>query len=430
MEFTKSSSVGGGIRGQFDQAERRVSLGFISGFALAYLGFYIAVLTPIAITLAIRVQEIDPAGKGSSLGGILGTGALFALFANPLFGQLSDRTRSRFGRRKPWLIGGVIVGTLAQLVIAYASSVMVIAVAWCVAQTAYNAMLAALVAVVPDRVPEHQRGLISALAGMAIYVGLLIGSGVVSVIGTKGHAIFLIPACIGFIAIFVFAVFLRDRSTADDRLEQQSVVDKFASSFWVNPFKHPDFGFAWLSRFLVIFGFAILTSYQVYYLIDHLHVDSAEIGHIMFDSTLITSACVVVGSFVAGYLSDRLGRRKIFVLAAATTYAIGIAVIMLAPGLETFFIGVAVSSLGFGVYMAVDQALVVDVLPDRETSAAKNMGVMNIANAVPQSLAPAIAPVLLSIGSAVSQNYTALYSVAALSAFLGALAVTPVRGVR
>lgn len=413
-----------------ETAETPVGISFISTFALANLGFYTAVLTPVAMTLAVRVNTLDPAGKGASLGIILGLGALFALLANPIFGQLSDRTRSRFGRRKPWLLGGVIIGTLAQIVIAYATSLMVIGIAWCIIQIAYNAMLAALVATVPDQVPERQRGLVSALSGMSVYVALLIGSGILSLTGTTSNAMFLIPAAIGLIAILVFVVVLKDRPTVDALAQSTPLLSELLGSFWVNPAKHPDFAYAWLSRFLLFFGFAVLTSYQVYYLMDHLSVPEASIGQTMFMSTLITTVGVVGSSFMAGYLSDLMARRKIFVLLAAVTYAAGILVIVFAGGLTLFYVGIAISSIGFGVYMAVDQALVVDVLPDRETHAAKNLGVLNIANAVPQSIAPAVAPLLLAIGSGDGQNYALLYAAAALSAFLGALAIAPVRGVR
>ncbi|WP_284774399.1 MFS transporter [Agrobacterium sp. lyk4-40-TYG-31] len=407
-----------------------VGLPFILTYGLASVGFFTAVMTPVAMTLAIRVNTLDPVGKGASLGAILGLGALFALLANPIFGQLSDRTRSRFGRRKPWLVGGVIVGSLAQILMAYTSSLVMIGIAWCVIQTAYNAMLAALVATVPDQVPEHQRGLVSALAGMSIYIALLIGSGILALTGTASNAMFLIPTAIGLVSVLVFVLVIEDRPLTEAPQQTMPGVSELLGSFWVNPIKHPDFGYAWLSRFLVFFGFAVLTSYQVYYLMDHLKIPEAAIGDIMFISTLITAICVVGSSFVSGYMSDRMGRRKAFVLIAAMTYALGIVVIVFASDLTSFYSGIAVTSIGFGVYMAVDQALVVDILPDRETHAARNLGVLNIANAVPQSIAPAVAPFLLAIGHAGGQNYGVLYAAAAISAFLGALAIAPVRGVR
>ncbi|WP_288430039.1 MFS transporter [uncultured Agrobacterium sp.] len=411
--------------------ETPAGLPFIITYALANLGFYTAVMTPVAMTLAVRVKALDPVGKGASLGAILGFGALCALIANPVFGLLSDRTRSSFGRRKPWLVGGALVGTVAQIAMAYSSSLVMIGLAWCVIQIAYNAMLAALVATVPDQVPERQRGLVSALAGMSVYVALLIGSAILSLTGTVSNAMFLIPAIIGLISVLVFAFTIKDRTLEGPTAEPEApLMRELLGSFWVNPAKHPDFGYAWLSRFLVFFGFAVLTSYQVYYLMDHLKVPETSIGDIMFMSTLITTIGVVGSSFLSGFLSDVSGRRKVFVLLAAATYALGILIIVFATDLNLFYCGIAVASVGFGVYMAVDQALVVDVLPDRETHAAKNLGVLNIANAVPQSIAPAVAPLLLGIGNMGGQNYGVLYAAAALSAFLGAIAIAPVRGVR
>jgi len=414
------------------RATGAVSNTFITLYALATIAIYLAVMTPVVMTLAVRVSAIDAAGKGASLGGILGIGALFALFANPVFGQLSDRTRSRFGRRRPWLVGGGIVGLLALMVIAVATNLIVIGIAWCVAQMAYNAVLAALLAVVPDHVPENQRGKISAISGMAIYVGMLLGTAIVSVVGSGGLAMFIAPSGISLLMILVFVAFYKDKPTngASQAHAHQSWAQMVKDTFWVNPVKHPDFGWAWLSRFFVFLGMSVLLTYQVYYLTDHLGAKPEDIGQMMFVSTLITAACVIVASTVAGVISDRIHRRKIFVLASAAMYAAGIAVIVVLPSIAGFYIGVAVSSIAFGVYMAVDQALVVDVLPDRDTHAAKNLGVFNIANAVPQSIAPAVAPLFLAIGSATGQNYPALYLFAAVAAFAGAFAIAPVRGVR
>src|SRR5260370_36449359 len=109
----------------------RVGLGFISAYAAAYFGSWIVVLTPVVVTLALRIQQINPAGKAASLSLVLGVGAIFALLANLVFGKLSDRTRSRFGMRRPWLIAGVISGTLGLLVIAFAPNIPLVLVGWC-----------------------------------------------------------------------------------------------------------------------------------------------------------------------------------------------------------------------------------------------------------------------------------------------------------
>ncbi len=127
-----------------------------------------------------------------------------------------------------------------------------------------------------------------------------------------------------------------------------------------------------------------------------------------------------------GKLSDRTGRRKVFVLTASIVYGLAMFMVAIASDLNGFLVGMAISGLGFGVYVAVDLALVVDVLPDND-NAAKDLGAFNIANALPFSVAPGIAPAILAIGSG---SYGVLYAVAGVWAIIGALAILAVNGVR
>ena len=124
---------------------------------------------------------------------------------------------------------------------------------------------------------------------------------------------------------------------------------------------------------------------------------------------LVNSAGVVVASLAGGRLSDRIGRRKIFVGGGAVVYGLAMFVVAFAGDFNTFLIGMAVAGLGFGTYMAVNLALVVDVLPD-SSNAAKDLGVFNIAAALPSSIAPAVTPAILSIGGG---SYGVLYALEA-----------------
>jgi MFS family permease len=101
-------------------------------------------------------------------------------------------------------------------------------------------------------------------------------------------------------------------------------------------------------------------------------------------------------------------------------------VVAIAGNFNGFLVGMAIGGLGFGVYMAVDLALVADVLPDK-TNAAKDLGVLNIAGALPYTVAPAIAPVILVIGGG---SYGVLYAFAGVCAIIGGLAILPVKRVR
>ncbi|MEV4644986.1 MFS transporter [Saccharopolyspora sp. NPDC049357] len=405
----------------------RASAAFVAVYALAYLGLWVALLTPVVVSLAVRVQQIDPDGKEGSLALVTGVGALLALVANPFFGHLSDRTTSRFGMRRPWLIGGALAGTLGLAVVSLAQDVPVLLLGWCLAQAGLNAVLATLTALLPDQVPTAQRGRVSGLLGMAMSAAIVLGTFLAQALQNSSFWMFMAPGLVGMVPALLLAAMLRDR-----RLEPGSQprydVREFARGFWVNPVRHPDFGWAWLSRFLLFMGVATLLTYQAYYLTDRLHVPEGEVARLVFVATLVQTAFVVAGSNASGWLSDRLGRRKIFVLSSAVVFGLGLLVIGLAGSFSTFLVGMVLTGLGQGVYLAVDLALVADVLPNRETDAGKDLGVFNIANAMPQSLAPAIAPVFLAVGG--GGNYSVLFGAAAVFAVVGALSIQPVRRVR
>lgn len=117
-----------------------LSKGFVFRYMLATLGLFAGLMTPVTMSLAIRVSELVPADKNATLGWILGLGALFATLANPIAGMLSDRLRSRFGRR-PLLIGGVPGAVGCSLVIGASTSISVITMAWCLTQLFSNAFI-------------------------------------------------------------------------------------------------------------------------------------------------------------------------------------------------------------------------------------------------------------------------------------------------
>jgi len=176
---------------------------------------------------------------------------------------------------------------------------------------------------------------------------------------------------------------------------------------------------------MFVLAYAFLTTYQAYYLLDKIGSAEAAVPQQIFLGTLVQSAVIVAASLVGGRLSDRTGRRKIFVLGASIVYGLAMFVIAIASNFNGFLVGMAIGGLGFGMYMAVDLALAADVLPDKE-NAAKDLGVINIAGALPYSVAPALAPVILAIGG----GYGVLYAFAGVCAIIGGIAILPVKRVR
>jgi MFS family permease len=371
----------------------------------------------------IPLVGIEQAPKSLAL--VTGIGALLAMVGNPFFGRLSDRTTSPWGMRRPWMVIGLMGGSLGILLVALAPSIAVVLVGWCTAQLLFNALLAALAAVLPDQVPVAQRGLVSGFLGVCVPIASVSGTFLVQVFTGNRLAMFLGPCAIGGFFILLFAVRLHDRRLARADRPAWSLRE-FASTFYVDPRRSPDFAWAFASRFMFVLAYAFLVTYQVYYLLEKIGSAEAKVPQQIFLGTLVQSTVVVAASLTGGKLSDWTGRRKVFVLTAAIVYGLALFVLAIASSFNGFLVGMAIGGLGFGVYTAVDLALVVDVLPDKD-NAAKDLGVLNIAGALPFSVAPGIAPAILAVGDG---SYGVLYAVAGVGAILGAAAIVPVKGVR
>jgi MFS family permease len=338
---------------------------------------------------------------------------------------MSDRTSSRLGMRRPWMVIGLVGGSLGILIVALAPNIPVVLVGWCVTELFFNALLAAQVAVLPDQVPAVQRGVVAGVLGVCVPIASVSGTFLVKLFTGNQLAMFLAPCVVGGFFILLFAATLNDRQLAKADKPTWSLRE-LTSTFYVNPRTCPDFGWAFVSRFMFVLAYAFLTTYQAYYLLDKIGSAEADVPQQIFLGTLVQSVVLVAASLIGGRLSDRTGRRKVFVLTGSSVYGLAMFVIAIASNFNGFLVGMAIGGLGFGMYMAVDLALAVDVLPNKD-SAAKDLGVFNIAGALPFSIAPGMAPAILAIGGG---SYAVLYAVAGVCAFIGAVAILPVKCVR
>ncbi|HKN51038.1 MAG TPA: MFS transporter, partial [Amycolatopsis sp.] len=323
------------------------------------------------------------------------------------------------------LLIGSLGLTVCLLVIATANSVALIVVAWFAAQAFANAALAAYTATLPDQIPMAQRGTVSGLIGVMINVSILGAAYAAEFLGEDMLGLFMIPGLVGFALVALFAIVLPDKP-----LPQRPPSEGFKTvlkTFWVSPRKHPDFAFAWVSRFLVVLASFMFTTFRLLFLQSRYDLPVKEATAVMATGVLIYTVVLIVGAQVCGWLSDRLGRRKIFVFVSTLTFGIGAVLVMTAGSIGAFYVAEAVLGLGYGVYIAVDLALVADVLPNPDDSA-KDLGVFNIANAGPQALAPAFGALLVSFGG--GGNYDALLIGAAAICVVGAFAILGVKSVR
>jgi MFS family permease len=192
--------------------------------------------------------------------------------------------------------------------------------------------------------------------------------------------------------------------------------------FWPSPRQHPDFAWAWVTRFLVQLGNAMATLYLLYFLRDRVRVTSPEDSLALL--IVVYTAATVLTVVVGGVISDRTGRRKPSVILSGYVMAAAAALLAFWPTWPGALTAAVILGLGFGVYLSVDQALITQVLPDAQ-GRARDLGVINIANSAPQVLGPAVAfPLVTYLG-----GYPALYLAAAVVTVLGSILVTRIRSV-
>jgi MFS family permease len=288
------------------------------------------------------------------------------------------------------MLGGIVAGALGLSVVAVAPSVPVLVLGWAVTQLGIQALLAAITAVLPDQIPLRQRGRIGGLIGMGQSAATTLGTGLLTLNATSLTWGLLAPVCLAAITVGFLCLVLPDR-IHDGRPRPPLSVREIASSFWSSPRRYPDFAWTWVSRLLVFMGITILIVYQTYFLLARIGVPPASIAAVMFGVLLLENGVSIAANLISGYLSDRAGRRKIFVATAACLGALGFAVAGLSQTLPMFLVGVTLLGAAKGVYVAVDLAMATDLLPAGRTEAAKNMGLFTIASLFPNLLAPTLA---------------------------------------
>jgi MFS family permease len=389
---------------------------------LALLGWAIALVPPLSITIALRLRELDLDRSAANLGLVLGVGALFSFITNPLAGRLSDRTTSRFGMRKPWIFGGAAIGYAGIAVIAFAPDVALVLVGWSVAQIGLNFSLAALIALLPDQVAPHRRGRVASFISLAQNVGG-VGAAFLVQLFPLGVLQGLVPSLVGIVLMLGVVAPIKDRVRTEPPTERFDLKTLFGS-FVFNPRRHPDLGWAWLTRFFLNTAQFTATSYLTYFLIAQFDVSDADAPKMVFEAVLVNAVGLLIVTPILGWLSDKLGRRKPFVILSSLIATAGLGLIAVSSSIPMLLLGELILGAGVGAFFAVELALIADVLPNEET-AGKDLGVANLAQSLPQSLIPIAAPGVIG-----AFGYPGLFLGGALFGILGAVSVTRVRKVR
>lgn len=411
---------------------------WVALLTVASIGLWAGFFGPIQVLLAQQAEAIDPANKEQVLALVTGLGALTSVICNPIAGAFSDRTTLRLGRRLPWIIGGTLGGALSLVFLSAADSVWWMVVGWCGVQASLNAMLAASVAMVPDQVPVSRRGRIGGIVAVAQTVGVVGGTGIAAATGSIATG-YLATAAFLVVLVAPFCFGAND-AELPEQFREPFDLRAFLRSFWISPRAHPDFAWAWLTRFLVNLGNSLGLLYLLYFLQDVVGFTSDEAENRVLTLTAIYAGTLLLTTVAFGAWSDHLGRRKVFVIGSGLVAACASLLLGVGQTWPMAVVAAVVMGCSFGIYTSVDFALITEVLPGAEDRG-KDLGVINIANALPQVLAPVLAGVLLTVveasggvvdtdGDGFSTGYFVVYAVAFLSSVLGSVFVTRIKGVR
>lgn len=388
---------------------------------LALFSTYLGVNAVLLPTQVAALQP-DPVLKPLTLSIVTGCAAAVALVAQPLVGALSDRS----GRRNPWIVACAVLGGAATVSVAGGSSVIVLTIAWCVAILFLNGYQATVTAVVPDRVPRGQRGIASAFVGVATPLAAVVGVGIASRVADTpltGYAVFGIFV---MASASLFVQLNRERSVRT--APSGSLRDQLGSA--AGALRHRDFLFAFLSRAAVMMAYLLVFHFLLYVLQERVQLpDGWSPTAALAVLTVVGAAAMVAGTLVGGLLADRLHRYRLFVLIGTVLMAAGSLAPLSSDSLLAMFAYIAIMGVGFGCFLAVDTAIVTLVLP-RVEDAGRDLGVLNVANTVPQTLAAFVAGLIVAALGGGADAYGSLFAVSIGFAIVGGVCILGVRGVR
>ena len=402
-----------------------VSLGLVFFILFALFAAILGVLLPN------QIQDIDPAGKTAALGIVFAITSVFSTITTPVAGALSDRTRSRFGRRTPWIVAGSLIGGVATILIPHGGNIVGITTFWVLATISLNCMLPVITTVVADRFRPSERGTVSGVVGATMTAGLSAGT---IFGGLLAAHLFLAYAILGIgvmIACTLFVIFNPEPPLpADFGRPPPFRLGAFLREFWISPREHPDFAWAFFGRFSIYMGYQAILTYLLYILEDHIGLSQADANAMIARMSSVTLVALIVSSLSSGWLADRLGRLKPLVFIAGLLMALAVVAPLASRSVPGMFGYAVLVGLGYGAFMSVDLALMTHVLPPRpagEDATGKDLGILTTAINIPQILSPAMAAALLT---ATGNNYPLLFCLAAAFVVVGACFVLPIRSVR
>jgi MFS family permease len=378
----------------------------------------------ISVLLPGRIAELDPMNKVAVLAAISTIAFAVNAIAQPLIGALSDRTRSPFGRRLPWMIAGAALGGVAIGSLGGAPSVFLAGALWAVAQLALHGLEVAMDAYLVDAFAPARRGMAAGVTGFALVAGTATGALLAGSFAARpAIASWALAGAIGM-SVLIFAVIVRDRAPGPSLPERRRFLPALRAAAAALA-AHPDFGKILLWRIAYSIAYSVVFAYLLYILTDLVEVPKADAARMVALATALGSIAAAVFVLGGGWLSDRLGRRRLFILIGNGLIVGGDVLLLVRPAVPTVIVAAVLFGAGLGLSISCGRALASQVLPSPERGAATGLGLLSTAANVGQAAAPAIGGLVIGLA-----GYPAAFVVSIAGAVVGAAAVAMVRTVR
>lgn len=410
------------VRTNVEEPQSPVSRGYIFWLMLASFGASMAMMVPLSYGIAVRISELAP-GQEEVLGYITGTAQLIYLVISPMVGIWSDRTRSRFGRRTPFIFLGTAIGLAGLIVMGSASNLLIVGAGWVLGMSGWSISGGAIQNLMADKLPEQQRGKVSALTGLMTQIAPVLGIGIAYAVSSNTFLVFVVPGVVGAVLLALFPLIKPEGSSKDIAAQSEVTAKSLVASYGFNLRKYPDFAWNWLGRFVFFVGLYFNTTFGTFFYAQRLELPVREVAGVVATIGMLGVVAAAGGALLGGFLSDKLKRRRLFVLIAAILFVAGAVAEAFAWSLPQLIVGAVLMQTAIAVFATVDQAIIFAILPNR-TETGRYMAVVAFAQKIPSAVAPLIASLVITLGAAgAEKNYTLLYLAGAVLALLGGLVI-------
>lgn len=378
-----------------------------------------------------KVLELAPGHPNTLLGISTFAASVLAIFLGPLVGALSDRTRSRLGRRRPYFIAGVLVLAAALFAIALAPNVAVFVFGVLLYRVGDNLVFTPWQALYPDHVPAAQRGQGAGMKALLDILGVLVGRFAAGELVAQ-HISIGEGALLAAIGVPILGLLLALGLTfwalgglpePEPLPDTSSPWRNFKANFQFDRRAHPAFVWWFINRTFYWTAFVILGQFLLLFIIDVVGLAEPDAQRFLARLSLLLGGAILVVALPSGFLADRFGRKPLVVFACVLT-ALGTFLVLVLRDLPSLTVAAASIGLGAGIFISADFALLTDIVPTQE--AGRYVGLSSIASAGGGAVARLLGGVLIDPLNALSGSstvgYLTLYSLAALLFVLALLA--------